>query len=180
HKQKVSRVFQSGVGMGLPSRLVRPVVGLQLSIRSIAHQEGLPKMPVPPLRQTCERYLAMLEPLVSEEELEHTRALVDEFLRSGGVGERLQRGLERRARKTENWLSEWWMQSAYLDSRMPVAVYTSPGVVLPPMHFQDRQGQMRQRGIEERRMEVIRQRGIEERRMEEIGQRNGGEENGGD
>ncbi|TNM90215.1 hypothetical protein fugu_004449 [Takifugu bimaculatus] len=35
------------------------------------------------------------------------------------------------------------MQSAYLDCRMPVAVYTSPGVVLPRMHFQDRQGQMR-------------------------------------
>uniref|UniRef100_A0AAR2IYW3 Carnitine O-acetyltransferase n=1 Tax=Pygocentrus nattereri TaxID=42514 RepID=A0AAR2IYW3_PYGNA len=127
----------------VPSHLVRPVVGLQLSIRSTAHQEGLPKLPVPPLKQTCERYLAMLEPLVTEEELEHTRALVAEFLRCGGVGERLQRGLERRARKTENWLSEWWMQSAYLDSRMPVAVYTSPGVVLPQMHFQDRQGQMR-------------------------------------
>uniref|UniRef100_A0A7N6APF1 Carnitine O-acetyltransferase n=1 Tax=Anabas testudineus TaxID=64144 RepID=A0A7N6APF1_ANATE len=40
-------------------------------------------------------------------------------------------------------LSEWWMQSAYLESRMPVAVYTSPGVVLPRMHFYDRQGQMR-------------------------------------
>uniref|UniRef100_A0A672KI15 Carnitine O-acetyltransferase n=1 Tax=Sinocyclocheilus grahami TaxID=75366 RepID=A0A672KI15_SINGR len=40
-------------------------------------------------------------------------------------------------------LSDWWMQSAYLDSRMPVAMYTSPGVVLPKMHFQDRQGQMR-------------------------------------
>uniref|UniRef100_A0A672JN57 Carnitine O-acetyltransferase-like n=1 Tax=Salarias fasciatus TaxID=181472 RepID=A0A672JN57_SALFA len=103
---------------------------------------GLPKLPVPPLKQTCERYLATLEPIVSEEELEHTRELVQEFLK-GGVGERLQKGLERRARKTENWLSEWWMQSAYLDCRMPVAVYTSPGVVLPRMHFQDRQGQMR-------------------------------------
>lgn len=40
-------------------------------------------------------------------------------------------------------LTEWWMQSAYLDCRMPVAVYTSPGVVLPRMHFHDRQGQMR-------------------------------------
>ena len=40
-------------------------------------------------------------------------------------------------------LSEWWMQSTYLDCRMPVPVYTSPGVILPRMHFQDRQGQMR-------------------------------------
>uniref|UniRef100_A0A672ZL15 Carnitine O-acetyltransferase n=1 Tax=Sphaeramia orbicularis TaxID=375764 RepID=A0A672ZL15_9TELE len=113
-----------------------------VSIRSLVHQEGLPKLPVPSLKQTCERYLAALEPIVSEEELEHTRQLVQEFLK-GGVGDRVQKGLERRARKTENWLSEWWMQSAYLDCRMPVAVYTSPGVVLPRMHFHDRQGQMR-------------------------------------
>uniref|UniRef100_A0A1A8FTT8 Carnitine O-acetyltransferase n=1 Tax=Nothobranchius korthausae TaxID=1143690 RepID=A0A1A8FTT8_9TELE len=123
-----------------PCRLLRPVT--QIPERSFAHQEGLPKLPVPPLRQTCERYLATLEPIVSKDELEHTRQLVQEFLK-GGVGERLQKGLERRARKTDNWLSEWWVQSAYLDCRMPVAVYTSPGVVLPRMHFQDRQGQMR-------------------------------------
>ncbi|XP_003974549.2 carnitine O-acetyltransferase [Takifugu rubripes] len=123
-----------------PRLLVRPVT--QIPERSLVHQEGLPKLPVPPLKQTCEGYLAALEPIVSAEELDHTRQLVGEFL-NGGVGERLQKGLERRARKTENWLSEWWMQSAYLDCRMPVAVYTSPGVVLPRMHFQDRQGQMR-------------------------------------
>uniref|UniRef100_A0A7N8WYE4 Carnitine O-acetyltransferase-like n=1 Tax=Mastacembelus armatus TaxID=205130 RepID=A0A7N8WYE4_9TELE len=110
--------------------------------RSLVHQEGLPKLPVPPLKQTCEHYLAALEPIVSKEELEHTRQLVEEFFK-GGVGERLQKSLERRARKTDNWLSEWWMQLAYLDCRMPVAVYTSPGVVLPRMHFHDRQGQMR-------------------------------------
>lgn len=67
------------------------------------HQEGLPKLPVPPLKKTCERYLAALEPIVSEEELEYTRKLIEEFL-IGGVGDRLQKGLERRARKTENWV----------------------------------------------------------------------------
>ncbi|XP_061673292.1 carnitine O-acetyltransferase-like isoform X2 [Syngnathoides biaculeatus] len=123
-----------------PRRLPGPVPHTQE--RPLVHQAGLPKLPVPPLKQTCENYLATLEPIVSEEELGHTRELVEEFLK-GGVGERLQKGLERRARKTHNWLSEWWMQSAYLDCRMPVAVYTSPGVVLPRMHFQDRQGQMR-------------------------------------
>ncbi|KAM4576640.1 carnitine O-acetyltransferase-like [Odontesthes bonariensis] len=127
-------------GFASPCRLLRPVT--QIPERSLVHQDNLPKLPVPPLKQTCERYLASLEPIVSEEELEHTRQLVEEFLK-GGVGERLQKGLERQARKTENWLSEWWMQSAYLDCRMPVAVYTSPGVVLPRMHFEDRQGQMR-------------------------------------
>lgn len=67
------------------------------------HQEGLPRLPVPPLKQTCECYLAALEPIVSEEELEHTRMLIQEFLK-GGVGERLQKELERRARKMDNWV----------------------------------------------------------------------------
>lgn len=126
-----------------PSRLVKSVSVTKITKRSLVHQENLPKLPVPPLKQTCEGYLAMLEPIVSEEELEHTRELIQEFQSSGGVGERLQRSLERRARKMDNWLSEWWMQSAYLNCRMPVPVYTSPGVILPRMHFQDRQGQMR-------------------------------------
>ncbi|KAF4109723.1 carnitine O-acetyltransferase-like [Onychostoma macrolepis] len=130
-------------GLVKPCRLLSPLPVVHISERPLVHQESLPKLPVPPLKQTCARYLASLEPLISEEEKAHTRELMDEFLRPGGVGERLQKSLERRARKTDNWLSDWWMQSAYLDSRMPVAMYTSPGVVLPRMYFQDRQGQIR-------------------------------------
>ncbi|CAL8295078.1 unnamed protein product [Gadus morhua 'NCC'] len=137
----VRAALRPGLG-GHPARRLRPVGVHHVPERSVVTQEDLPRLPVPPLKQTCERYLAMLEPIVSEEELEHTRQLVADFLQ-GGVGERLQKSLERRARKTENWLSEWWMQSAYLDCRMPVAVYTSPGVVLPRMQYRDRQGQMR-------------------------------------
>ncbi|XP_026099886.1 carnitine O-acetyltransferase-like [Carassius auratus] len=129
-------------GLVKPCRLLSPVPVVQICERPLVYQESLPKLPVPPLKQTCSRYLASLEPLISEEEMMHTRQLMDEFLQPGGIGERLQKSLERRARKTENWLSDWWMQS-YLDSRMPVAMYTSPGVVLPKMHLQDRQGQMR-------------------------------------
>uniref|UniRef100_A0A8C8M5K8 Choline/carnitine acyltransferase domain-containing protein n=1 Tax=Oncorhynchus tshawytscha TaxID=74940 RepID=A0A8C8M5K8_ONCTS len=130
-------------GLVKPCRLIKPMSVTILPERSSHHQDNLPKLPVPPLRQTFERYLLMLEPLLSEEEMDHTRKLVKEFLIPEGVGDRLQRSLERRASNKENWLTEWWMQSAYLDSRMPVAVYSSPGVVLPRMTFQDRQGQMR-------------------------------------
>uniref|UniRef100_A0A8C2KUV1 Carnitine O-acetyltransferase n=1 Tax=Cyprinus carpio TaxID=7962 RepID=A0A8C2KUV1_CYPCA len=82
--------------------------------RPLVHQESLPKLPVPPLQQTCSRYLASLEPLISAEEMTHTRELMDEFLRPGGIGERLQKSLERRARKTENWVSRFaWLFLAY-------------------------------------------------------------------
>uniref|UniRef100_A0A8C8HNF2 Carnitine O-acetyltransferase n=1 Tax=Oncorhynchus tshawytscha TaxID=74940 RepID=A0A8C8HNF2_ONCTS len=124
--------FQLRPGLVKPCRLIKPMSVTILPERSSHHQDNLPKLPVPPLRQTFERYLLMLEPLLSEEEMDHTRKLVKEFLIPEGVGDRLQRSLERRASNKENWLTEWWMQSAYLDSRMPVAVYSSPGVVLPP------------------------------------------------
>uniref|UniRef100_A0A8C3Q9Q2 Carnitine O-acetyltransferase n=1 Tax=Geospiza parvula TaxID=87175 RepID=A0A8C3Q9Q2_GEOPR len=107
------------------------------------HQEALPHLPVPPLQQTLDRYLLALEPIISPEELSHTQQLVAEFRKPGGVGERLQKGLERRARKTENWLSDWWLKTAYLEYRLPVVVHSSPGVVLPKQDFLDRQGQLR-------------------------------------
>lgn len=126
-----------------PCGLVKPVSVTRISGRFLAHQEGLPKLPVPPLQQTCDHFIRALEPIVDPEELSHTKELIAEFQKQGGVGERLQNGLERRAQKTENWLSEWWLQVAYLDYRMPVVVHSSPGVVLPRMEFNDRQGQMR-------------------------------------
>lgn len=70
------------------------------------HQEALPYLPVPPLQQTLDRYLLALQPIVSPEELSHTQKLVAEFRKPGGVGERLQKGLERRAKKTENWVGQ--------------------------------------------------------------------------
>ncbi|KAL0965110.1 hypothetical protein UPYG_G00276920 [Umbra pygmaea] len=123
--------------------LVKPVAPTHIPGRYLSHQEGLPNLPVPPLQQTCERYLAALDPIVDKKELAHTQQLLAEFQRSGGVGERLQKALESRAHKTENWLSDWWLNTAYLDYRMPVAIHSSPGVVLPRLEFSDRQGQLR-------------------------------------
>ncbi|XP_065428404.1 carnitine O-acetyltransferase isoform X3 [Chrysemys picta bellii] len=129
--------------MAKPSGWLKPVALGKLPGRYLAHQEGLPHLPVPPLQQTLDRYLLALQPIISEEEWTHTKGLVDEFRKPGGVGERLQKGLERRARKTENWLSDWWLKTAYLEYRLPVVVHSSPGVVLPKQDFLDQQGQLR-------------------------------------
>ncbi|KAG8554783.1 hypothetical protein GDO81_003892 [Engystomops pustulosus] len=128
--------------MARPARLVKPVSLVKLPGRYLAHQEGLPHFPIPPLQQTLDKYLLALKPLVSQEEWSHTSEVVEDF-RTSGVGERLQKGLERRAKKTENWLADWWLQTAYLEYRMPVVVHSSPGVVLPKQDFEDRQGQLR-------------------------------------
>lgn len=65
----------------------------------------VPSQPVPPLAQTLKGYLRALEPLLPPEELSHTRRMVQEFGRPGGLGPLLQEGLEMRARHTRNWVS---------------------------------------------------------------------------
>lgn len=89
-----------------PLGFLKPSSLTKVSGRFKAHQDSLPRLPVPPLQQSLDHYLKTLQPIVSEEEWAHTKQLVEEFQTAGGVGERLQKGLERRARKTENWVSE--------------------------------------------------------------------------
>uniref|UniRef100_A0A8C7ET48 Carnitine O-acetyltransferase n=1 Tax=Neovison vison TaxID=452646 RepID=A0A8C7ET48_NEOVI len=126
-----------------PLSFLKPSSLVKVSGRFKAHQDSLPRLPVPALHQSLDRYLKALQPIVSEEEWTQTKQLVEEFQAAGGVGERLQKGLERRARKTENWLSEWWLKTAYLQYRQPLVIYSSPGVALPKQDFVDLQGQLR-------------------------------------
>ncbi|KAB1280021.1 Carnitine O-acetyltransferase [Camelus dromedarius] len=126
-----------------PLGFLKPSSLAKVSSRFKTHQDSLPRLPVPPLQQTLDHYLKALQPIVSDEEWAQTKELVEEFQTPGGVGERLQKGLERRARKTENWLSEWWLKTAYLQYRQPLVICSSPGVALPKQDFVDLQGQLR-------------------------------------
>ncbi|XP_037002215.2 carnitine O-acetyltransferase isoform X1 [Artibeus jamaicensis] len=126
-----------------PLGFLKPSSLTKAASRFKAHQDALPRLPVPPLQQSLDHYLKALQPIVSEEEWTHTKQLVEEFQAAGGVGERLQKGLERRATKTENWLSEWWLKTAYLQYRQPLVIHSSPGLMLPRQDFVDLQGQLR-------------------------------------
>ena len=52
--------------------------------RTWAHQDQLPKLPIPPLEDTCSRYLTALKGLQDEREHEHTKRAVAEFLHGDG------------------------------------------------------------------------------------------------
>ncbi|XP_038560892.1 carnitine O-acetyltransferase-like [Micropterus salmoides] len=111
--------------------------------RHLSHQMGLPSVPVPPLQQTCELYLSILEPFLDVDELKRTKELVKDFQKAGGVGERLQRGLERRARSTENWLTDDYVKRDFLTERMSLVVLSNPAIVYPRKVFREKQDQIR-------------------------------------
>lgn len=102
-----------------PLGFLKPSSLTKVASRFKAHQESLPRLPVPPLQQTLDHYLKTLQPIVSEEEWAHTKKLVEEFQAAGGVGERLQKGLERRAKKMENWVSKNCGYTGYTDLPAP-------------------------------------------------------------
>eukprot|EP00057_Strongylocentrotus_purpuratus_P011864 XP_011666338.1 PREDICTED: carnitine O-acetyltransferase [Strongylocentrotus purpuratus] len=115
--------------------------------RMFAHQDSLARLPVPPLQQTLYKYLMAVKPIISPEDYEVTKKIVDDFGKPGGVGQDLQMGLINRAKKMDNWLSDWWLNVAYLDFRSPVIVHSSPGVVFPTdemSEFKGREGQLQQ------------------------------------
>ena len=90
-------------------------------------QDSLPKLPVPALEETAKRYLKSLHPLLSQSEFEASTKAVEDFIKPGGPGPRLQEKLValREDPQTKNWIYEWWNDAAYLTYRDPVVPYVS-------------------------------------------------------
>jgi len=90
-------------------------------------QDSLPRLPVPTLEETTKRYLKSLHPLLSQSEFEASKKAVEEFVKPGGAGHRLQEKLiaRREDPNTKNWIYEWWNDAAYLTYRDPVVPYVS-------------------------------------------------------
>lgn len=90
-------------------------------------EDSLPKLPVPSLEDTSKRYLKTLHPLLSRDEYTASEKVVEAFNKAGGIGEKLQKRLLRRAEEpsSKNWIAEWWDQAAYLTVQDPVVPYVS-------------------------------------------------------
>ncbi|RKP40124.1 acyltransferase ChoActase/COT/CPT, partial [Dimargaris cristalligena] len=89
-----------------------------------------PRLPIPTLAQTAERYLASLKPVLTETEWAKSSPIVKDFVRPGGEGERLQ-GLLQAYDRTQptTWLDAWWLQCAYLEWREPLPVNSNYYIV---------------------------------------------------
>ncbi|XP_063376290.1 carnitine O-acetyltransferase [Cydia fagiglandana] len=121
------------------------ISSLQLSThlttaKTYSTAQKLPRLPVPKLDDTLSKYLKTAKPHLNNEEYDVTCNLAKDF--ATGVGQDLQTLLEKRAQQHTNWLEEWWLNTAYLEYRDPVVVYSSPGLVFPFRKFNSQLDQL--------------------------------------
>jgi carnitine O-acetyltransferase len=91
---------------------------------TFAHQDKLPKLPIPELESTCQKYLAALKPLQSPREHSDTKHAVREFLKTEGP--ELNEKLKKYAEGKTSYIEQFCMGKAphFLD----VLLLTPPRV----------------------------------------------------
>jgi carnitine O-acetyltransferase len=93
------------------------------STRTFGNEEHLPRVPLPTLEESCDRFLAWCAPLLTADELAETEDAVAAFLRPGGPGQSLHAALERydAAEGVFSWLDTFW-PARYLGRRDRIAL----------------------------------------------------------
>ncbi|XP_059143054.1 choline O-acetyltransferase-like [Physella acuta] len=103
----------------------------------------LPKLPVPDLQGTMDKYLSLIKTVVSPQDYARTKYIVEEFCRQGGVGQELQEQLLQRQQAMDNWANEYWLNDMYLNVRAPVLINSNPGAIFPYQAFPSQREQVR-------------------------------------
>ena len=86
-------------------------------------QDKLPLLPIPDLKQTCEKFLAWVKPLLNDGEFQKTSRTVKKFMHVDGEGAKLQESLiEWSQRKgMGSWLENLW-EETYLSFRKSLPI----------------------------------------------------------
>ncbi|ORX77487.1 acyltransferase ChoActase/COT/CPT [Basidiobolus meristosporus CBS 931.73] len=109
--------------------------------KTFQNDNQLPKLPIPDLHETADRYLRSLEPVLKDgEELDRAAQAVGTFIKPNGLGETLQKRLISLASNTKHsWLENIWLDKAYLEYREPLllnvnwwCVFNNPAEGLAP------------------------------------------------
>eukprot|EP01130_Rhizamoeba_saxonica_P009623 TRINITY_DN3921_c0_g1_i1.p1 TRINITY_DN3921_c0_g1~~TRINITY_DN3921_c0_g1_i1.p1 ORF type:complete len:593 (-),score=125.25 TRINITY_DN3921_c0_g1_i1:72-1850(-) len=111
-----------------------------------SNQDILPSLPVPPLQQSVDLYLASLlayvPDLISEQEYEHTKRVCQEFVENEGTV--LQAKLEQKGKESRNWLEPYWLTYAYHIWREPLPVNANYFGAIFPESLEQNVSQCRQ------------------------------------
>eukprot|EP00960_Hanusia_phi_P027250 746718-Hanusia_phi.AAC.1 len=91
-------------------------------------QDSLPRLPIPELKDTSNRFLESAKPLVTPQELNVTQKLLNEFV--GGKGKQLQEAIVAREKKRySSFITEPWFDM-YLENRSPLPLNINPQLTL--------------------------------------------------
>ncbi|GAA6014251.1 hypothetical protein JCM10207_006147 [Rhodosporidiobolus poonsookiae] len=108
--------------------------------RTFSAQKSLPRLPIPTLSNSLEKYCTSLKPLLLEQahqegrdstwvehELQRRRDWAADFEKEGGLGRVLQERLKDVDRSTpNNWLDDhFWIKAAYHSWRVPLPVHSN-------------------------------------------------------
>ncbi|XP_061628497.1 carnitine O-palmitoyltransferase 1, liver isoform isoform X3 [Phyllopteryx taeniolatus] len=83
-------------------------------------QNSLPRLPVPPVKDTSRRYLESVRPLMDDEQFKRMKGLAKDF--EMNLGPRLQWYLKLKSWWASNYVSDWWEEYIYLRGRGPIMV----------------------------------------------------------
>lgn len=94
-------------------------------------QASLPRLPIPELNKTCERYLAAMQPLLNAEKFNKTQSIVNDFRQSMGplLNDLLK--AQDTANRHISYITEPW-SDMYLRDRRPLPINYTPFMVFKP------------------------------------------------
>lgn len=91
--------------MCLAYKFISPTVIIKWNPpRLQSFQDSLPRLPVPPLKDTIKRYLRSIRPILDDVNYERIEKEAKEF--ENGIGRKLQRYV---------WLKSWWSKNYVSD-----------------------------------------------------------------
>jgi len=98
---------------------------------------SLPRLPIPELKDTLNKYLETVKCLLTNEQYEKTTKVVDKFM--NGKGPQLHKELKELASQTPtSWLEGFW-DSMYLEGRWPITIHSNPCFGFRPDHARSSQ-----------------------------------------
>ncbi|KAK7891453.1 hypothetical protein WMY93_023416 [Mugilogobius chulae] len=83
-------------------------------------QASLPRLPVPSVEDTIQRYLESVRPLLDNDKYNQMELLANEFMNTQAT--QLQRYLILKSWWSTNYVSDWWEEYIYLRGRSPIMV----------------------------------------------------------
>ncbi|CAG8696832.1 16599_t:CDS:2 [Dentiscutata erythropus] len=94
--------------------------------KTFSNQINLPRLSIPTLKETAERYKKSLLPLLSTSDYNRAANVVDEFMKEGGFAEVLQKRLYDVDKSEKyNWIETIRLNKFFLELRVPILIYSN-------------------------------------------------------